>query len=94
MSEVLAEFSITPVTNGEWKPFIDKAVDEIEKCGLKHEVGPVSTAVEGNLDQVLDAIKNAHEAVLKTGVDRVITEIHLDEKKGGLTINEEVQDYR
>lgn len=94
MSEVLAEFSIMPVVQGEWKPFIDTAIQEIQNAGLKHEVGPVSTAVEGNLDQVLDAIKHAHQAVLSQGVDRVVTEIHIDEKKGGLSIDDEIRDYR
>lgn len=94
MSEVLAEFSVMPVVQGEWKPFIDTALQEIQKTGLKYEVGPVSTAVEGDLDQVLNAIKMAHEAVLNKGVDRVVTEIHIDEKRGGLSISDEVKDYR
>ncbi len=94
MSEVLAEFSILPVAQGDWKPFMDVAVQELQKNGLKFEVGAESTAVEGSLDQVLNAIKNAHQAVMDKGVDRVITEIRIDEKKGGLSIDEETQGYR
>jgi uncharacterized protein (TIGR00106 family) len=94
MSDVLAEFSIVPVVQGEWKPFMDVAVQALQKNGLKFEVGAESTAVEGGLDQVLSAIKSAHQAVMDKGVDRVITEIRIDEKKGGLSINEETQDYR
>ena len=94
MPAVLAEFSVTPVVSGPIKPFIDMAVQEIERSGLKHEVGPVGTTVEGNLDNVLDAIKHAHQAVLDLGAERVVTEIRIDEKKGGLSMAEEVEGYR
>ena len=94
MPAVLAEFSVTPVVSGSIKPFIDMAVQEIERSGLKHEVGPVGTTVEGNLDNVLDAIKHAHQAVLGLGAERVVTEIRIDEKKGGLSMAEEVEGYR
>ena len=91
---MVAEFSVTPCVDGEIKPYIDTAVREIDKSGLKHEVGPSGTTVEGDLGQVLDAIKNAHEAVFGKGVNRVVTEIRIDEKKGGISMAEELQGYR
>lgn len=94
MPAVLAEFSVMPMVEGEWKPYVDTALDEIEKAGLKHEVGPEGTTVEGELDQVLDAIKHAHQAVLNRGVERVITDIRIDEKRGGLSMEKEVEGYR
>lgn len=94
MSEVLAEFSVVPITNDRMKPFIDSALREIENSGLNYEVGPTGTAVEGDLDQVLNAIKSAHHAVLDKGADRVVTEIRIDEKKGGISIDEELEGYR
>ncbi|MHB0999571.1 MAG: MTH1187 family thiamine-binding protein [Armatimonadota bacterium] len=94
MTLVLAEFSVTPMTDDKITPFIDTAVQEIKKCGLNYQVGPVGTTIEGELDQVLDAIRMAHQAVLNKGVDRVVTEIRIDEKKGGLTMAEEVKDFQ
>lgn len=94
MPSVVAEFSVTPMIEGEMKPFVDSALQEIEKAGLKHEVGAVATTVEGELDQVLDAIKHAHEAVLNQGVERVVTDIRIDEKKGGISMAEEIEGYR
>jgi uncharacterized protein (TIGR00106 family) len=94
MPTVLAEFSVTPVADGPIKPFIDSAIQQIEKSGLKHEVGPLGTTVQGDLDQVLFAIKQAHTAVLDQGVERVVTEIRIDEKKGGLSMEEEIEGYR
>ena len=94
MPTVLAEFSVTPVADGPIKPFIDSAIQQIEKSGLKHEVGPLGTTVQGDLDQVLFAIKQAHTAVLDQGVERAVTEIRIDEKKGGLSMEEEIEGYR
>jgi uncharacterized protein (TIGR00106 family) len=94
MPAVVAEFSVTPMVEGKMKPYVDTAVGEIEKAGLKYEVGPVGTTVEGELDVVLDAIKNAHQAVFDRVADRVVTEIRIDEKRGGISIEEEVEDYR
>ena len=94
MENVLAEFSITPMTDADMRPFVDTALNEIKKQGLKYEVGPVATTIEGDLDRVLDAIKHAHQSVLDMGVERVITDIRLDEKKDGISIEEEVKGYR
>lgn len=94
MPTVVAEFSVTPMTEGEMKPFVDSALQEIRKAGLKHEVGAVGTTVEGELDEVFDAIKHAHQAVLDQGAERVVTDIRIDEKKGGLSMEEEVEGYR
>jgi uncharacterized protein YqgV (UPF0045/DUF77 family) len=94
MPSVVAEFSVTPMVAGEWKPYVDTAVGEIERAGLKHMVGPEAATVEGDLETVLDAIKHAHQAVQNRGVSRVITDIRIDEKQGGLSMDEEVKGYR
>ena len=94
MPEVVAEFSVTPIVEGPVTPFIDTAIEEIESAGLNYEVGAMGTTVEGNLDQVLDAIKKAHEAVLNQGAERVVTDIRIDEKKGGISISEETEGFR
>ena len=94
MPEVVAEFSVTPMVEGPVTPFIGTALEEIENSGLNYEVGAMGTTVEGQLDQVLDAIKRAHEAVFNQGVDRVVTEIRIDEKKGGISIDEETEGFR
>ena len=94
MPEVVAEFSVTPMVEGPVTPFIDTAIEEIQHAGLNYQVGALGTTVEGDLDQVLDAIKSAHQAVLSQGVGRVVTEIRIDEKKGGISIDEETEAFR
>ena len=91
---VVAEITITPVVGDELTPYIDAAIDEVRKSGLNYEVEAMGTTVEGELDQVLDVVKNAHEAVRHKGANRVLTEVRIDDRVGGLTIREEIQDYR
>lgn len=94
MPEVVAEFSVTPMVEGPVTPFIGTALKEIENAGLNYEVGAMGTTIEGDLNQVLDAIKRAHEAVLNRGAERVVTEIRIDEKKGGISMDEETEGFR
>ena len=89
----VAEFSITPVTGEQLTPFIDAAVEEVKKSGLKYEVDAMSTTVEGELDQILQVVQKAHQAVKSMGADRVLTEIRIDDR-AGVTIEEEVKQYR
>lgn len=91
---VVAEFTVTPLVEGEMKPYIDAAVDEVKKSGLKYEVGALGTTVEGTFDQVMNTIHNAHDAVKNKGVNRVVTEVRIDEKGEGITIQEEIEGYR
>lgn len=91
---VVAEFSITPIGEDELKPFVDAAVNEIKKSGLKYEVDAMATTIEGELEEILDAVKNSHKAVKALGANRVLLELRIDDRVGGVTINEEVADYR
>ena len=92
---VVAELTVTPLVEGELKPFIDAAVDEIKKSGVKYEVDALGTTIEGDLDTVLRVAKQAHEAVRRKGASRVMTELRIDDKAdGGAGIDEELEGYR
>ncbi len=91
---LVAEFSITPVTGDDLTPFIDAAIEIVRKSGLKYEVEALGTTIEGELDQVMDVIKKAHQAVMDLGAGRVLTEVRIDHKASGITMDEEVERYR
>ncbi len=91
---VVAEFSITPIGKDELKPYVDAAVNEIKKSGLKYEVDAMATTIEGELEDILDVVKNSHNALKALGADRVLLELRIDDRSVGVTINEEVADYR
>lgn len=90
----VAEFSVTPVVGEELRPYVDAAVEEVKKAGLKYEVDAMSTTIEGDLDQIFEVVKKAHNAVKQKGADRVLTELRIDDRVEAVTIEEEVKGYR
>ncbi len=50
---MLAEMSIHPQVGRDIRREVAGALEEIERAGLKHEVEPFGTAVEGDLEQIL-----------------------------------------
>lgn len=80
-----AEISIIPISQqGDTsmsKP-IAAAFDAIRKVkGVSATLTPLGTQIEaGSLDDVLNAIKNAHEAAKRVGASRIISNIRIDER--------------
>ena len=57
----------------------EKAI--IDRPGIKRQLGPMFTTLEGDLDEIMEAIREMQEAVFETGVDRVITTIKIDDRR-------------
>ncbi|AOR23365.1 thiamine-binding protein [Clostridium taeniosporum] len=75
-------------------PVVDKVIEYIESTGVKHEVGPMETTMEGELDFLLEIIKKSQEICVEQGADRVISMVKIDYKKDGVTIDEKIKKYR
>jgi uncharacterized protein (TIGR00106 family) len=90
----VAEFSITPVTGDDLSPYVDAAVNVVKMSGLKYEVDAMATTIEGDIDQIIAVVKDAHQAVRSKGADRVLTELRIDDRAEGVTIEREVDAYR
>ncbi len=72
-----AEFSIypMPVDSSNKAP----AVEALPAGGPNARLGPLSTVVEGNWNEVLTTIQRCHQAVAHTH-ERVITKIVIDDQ--------------
>jgi uncharacterized protein YqgV (UPF0045/DUF77 family) len=67
----------------------------IAASGVKYEVGPCETTLEGDLDTMLEVAKAAHLACLEEGgAESVVTLIKIVDSRGGTTIDEKVSKYR
>jgi uncharacterized protein (TIGR00106 family) len=75
-------------------PVVDRAIEVIANSGVKYEVGPMETTMEGPLDRLLDVAKAAHLACFEAGAERVITIIKIGDQTCGTTIDEKVGKYR
>ncbi len=75
-------------------PIVDRAIAVIEASGVKYEVGPLETTMEGDLDTLLDVAKAAHRACFDGGAEKVVTLIKIADAVDGTTIEDKVSKYR
>jgi uncharacterized protein (TIGR00106 family) len=80
---VIVEFNIIPVGAGvSVSRFLVPALKELEKRGIVHEITPMCTIFEAeNVEEAFKIIMAAHEAVFKTGVERVVTTTKIDDRR-------------
>lgn len=80
---VVAEVSVLPV--GTKSPSLSKyvagALKILKKKNLKFQITPMSTIIEGNLDEILEIVKEMHEEVFKSGALRVLTTLKIDDRR-------------
>lgn len=80
---MLAEFSIYPLGGTRHlSKDIAQVVQTLGETGLHFELGPLSTAIEGDWDEVLQAIQKCHRKMVEAH-ERVITTITIDECRSG-----------
>ncbi len=73
---------------------VDRAIEAIARSGVKYEVGPMETVMEGPLDTLLEVAKQAHLACFEAGAEKVMTIIKIGDQTCGTTIDEKVAKYR
>ncbi|MPN46887.1 hypothetical protein SDC9_194486 [bioreactor metagenome] len=73
---------------------VDACIEKVKESGLKYEIGAMSTTFEGEFDEVFDLIKVMHKIPFQLGCERVITVARVDEKAGGLTIENKLRNHR
>ena len=78
---VLIDFSIFPMDKGESvSPYVAKALTIIKKSGLDYKLGPMSTSIEGGLEEIMTVINRCFEE-LKKDCDRIYMTIKADYRK-------------
>ncbi len=77
---MLAEFSINPMNTEHMSRDVARVIETLQATGLAYRLGPMGTCVEGDLDQILAAIRRCHQAVA-AGHERVITTVVIDDRK-------------
>jgi uncharacterized protein (TIGR00106 family) len=79
---MIAEIRITPVgSDASFARLIAQVVDALAETPLLYQVNAMGTAVEGTLDQILDAVKRLH-GIARKQVDRVLIEVAIDDRAG------------
>lgn len=60
---------------------VAKVIDVIDRSGLPYKLGPMSTTIEGNWDEVMAVVKKARD-MLRKHHNRVYIIMHIDDRKG------------
>lgn len=93
MSAITVSFQVIPICDDPY-PVVDKAIEVVQRSGVKYEVGPHETTMEGELDQLLEIVKAGHQVCFEAGAQRVITFVKIVDVVGGTTIADKVAKYR
>lgn len=80
----IAEISVVPL--GTKTPsvsqYVARAVKILEReRGVKYEITPMGTIIEGDLDRILAVVKKMHEGTFGEGVARVLTTVKIDDRR-------------
>lgn len=95
MSLVNVSLQVIPSVPDEKLYFVvDKVIDFIRSSGVKYEVGAMETTMEGELDNLLEIVKQAQEICVLEGASRVCSVVKIDYKPEGVTMNEKIYKYR
>lgn len=95
MPIVNVSLQVLPVVNEkDIYPVVDKVIDYIKKTGVKYIVGPMETTMEGELDELLEIVKNSQRICTDAGAKRVVSIIKIDYKDKGVTMDEKIKKYK
>ncbi len=79
----IVQFSVVPL--GTASTSLSKYVAEIhkvlERSPLKCQLTPMGTILEGPLEDILTAVRQAHEVPFQQGAGRVMTLINIDDRR-------------
>jgi len=68
------------VREGNNFEIVDKAIEVVKRSGVPFQVAAMETTMKGDLDQLLDIVKQAQQVCLDNGAVEVITNIKIHTK--------------
>ena len=76
----------------EW---VDDAIAIIKQSGIKHEVGPFTTVLEGTYDEVMQVVHQVNEFLYQKGCSEWITNLQIQIRANDhMTGDEKTQKYQ
>ena len=80
---IIAQLSIAPV--GEeisLSKYVKIVIEIFEKEHIKYETNAMATVIETeDLETLFSVVKKAHNAIVKMGAKRIITELKIDDRR-------------
>ena len=96
MANSLVSIQIIPKTpNGvDVIPFVDRAIEVMKEAGVKYQVNPLETTMEGEMGDLLRVIERMNEAMIEMGCASVISQIKIAYRPSGITMDELTEKHR
>lgn len=78
----ILEISVIPVGTKDpsFSSFISQTCKVVEEEGLKYQITPTSTIIEGDMVQIMSVAQKMHQIPFSMGASRVISNITIDER--------------
>ena len=96
MANALVSVQIIPKvsTTEETIRLVDAAIEIIDQSGVKYEVHPLETTMEGELAQLLDIIAKMNEKMIELGSPNVISQVKILYQPDGITMDTLTEKFR
>lgn len=80
---IISQLSIAPVGEStSLSKYVKVAIDSLRKNKVEFTTNDMSTIIETkDLETLFKVVKDAHDAVIKSGAKRVITELKIDDRR-------------
>ncbi|AOH56100.1 thiamine-binding protein [Peribacillus muralis] len=75
-------------------PLVDEAIKIIDESGVKYEVHPLETTMEGELAQLFAVIEKMNERMIELGSPNVISQVKILYQPSGITMDTLTEKYR
>ena len=73
---------------------VDEAIKVIQNSGLKYQVCPFETAIEGPYDEIMKLVEKVQETCFNNGAEELMVYIKIQNRKDGqVTIDEKMHKY-
>ena len=92
---VNASIQILPIVQDkhpyEW---VDEAISVIQKSGIKYNIGPFATVVEGSYEEVMHVVNNVNDHLIRNKCNEWITSVQFNIRSNSdITANEKVSKF-
>ena len=93
---VTAEFSVVGDSERgrRQEELVKLALQPVRRRGLSYEVEPLGTTISGEIGDVFAAVQEAHELLVAEGVERLVTTLRVEDKRGGTSIADKLGGFR
>lgn len=96
MANALVSVQIIPKASSteEVIRLVDEAISIIDQSGVKYEVHPLETTMEGELETLLLLIAEMNNKMVELGSPNVISQVKILYQPTGITMNTLTEKYR